>query len=258
MSEPNPRSLLGAFIRAHRERLPVPTKVAGRRRTPGWRREELADAAGVGVTWITWLEQGRDVSASPQALARLAQALQLNAAERASLFDLAGRRDPVEPAEPSSTLPPQVLALPDLMRVPAYVLDHAWTARAWNEPAATLFVGWLDAPQTEKNLLRYVFLEPRAQTLIADWPERSRRLVAEFRSDFSRRPRDAGMGALVDDLLARSPDFAALWRQQTVLAREGGERAFLVPGRGLIRYEQSTLVVAAHPEVKLVCLAPVA
>ena len=65
MSEPNPRSLLGAFIRAHRERLPVPTKVAGRRRTPGWRREELADAAGVGVTWITWLEQGRDVFAVP-------------------------------------------------------------------------------------------------------------------------------------------------------------------------------------------------
>lgn len=82
------------------------------------------------------------------------------------------------------------------MHVPAYVLDHAWTARAWNEPAAALFVGWLDVPQAEKNLLRYVFLEPRAQTLIADWPERSRRLVAEFHSDFSRRPRDAGMGAL--------------------------------------------------------------
>ena len=136
------------------------------------------------------------------------------------------------------------------------MLDHAWTARAWNEPAAALFVGWLDVPQAEKNLLRYVFLEPRAQTLIADWPERSRRLVAEFRSDFSRRPRDAGMGALVDDLLARSPAFAALWRQQTVLAREGGARAFHVPRLGLVRFEQSTLVVAAHPEVKLVCLAP--
>ena len=257
MTEPNPRALLGAFIRAHRERLPVPPKATGRRRTPGWRREELADAAGVGVTWITWLEQGRDVSASPQALARLAQALQLNAAERASLFDLAGRRDPVEPAEPLSTLPAQVLALPGLMRVPAYVLDHAWTARAWNAPAAALFVGWLDTPQTEKNLLRYVFLEPRAQTLIADWTERSRRLVAEFRSDFSRRPRDAAMGALVEELLAHSPEFAARWRQQTVLAREGGERAFHVPSKGLVRYEQTTLIVAAHPEVKLVCLAPI-
>jgi transcriptional regulator with XRE-family HTH domain len=257
MAEPNPRVLLGAFIRAHRERMPVPAKAAGRRRTPGWRREELADAAGVGVTWITWLEQGRDVSASPQALARLAGALHLNAAERASLFDLAGRRDPVEPAEPLSTLPPAVLALPSLVQVPAYVLDHLWTARAWNEPAARLFVGWLDDPHTEKNLLRYVFLVPRARTLIADWAERAERLVAEFRSDFSRRPRDAAMGALVDALMAQSPAFAGMWRQQTVLAREGGERAFLVPPKGLLRYEQSTLIVAAHPEVKLVCLAPI-
>lgn len=256
MAEPNLRTLLGAFIRAHRERLPVPAKAAGRRRTPGWRREELADAAGVGVTWITWLEQGRDVSASPQALARLAEALLLNAAERASLFDLAGRRDPVEPAEPLATLPPSVLALPGLVQVPAYLLDHLWTARAWNAQAAALFMGWLDDAQAEKNLLRYVFLVPSARTLIADWGERAERLVAEFRSDFSRRPRDAAMGALVEDLLDHSPEFAALWRQQTVLAREGGERTFQVLTRGLVRFEQSTLIVAAHPEVKLVCLAP--
>lgn len=257
MSEPNPRALLGAFIRAHRERLPVPPKAAGRRRTPGWRREELADAAGVGVTWITWLEQGRDVSASPQALARLADALHLNAAERASLFDLAGRRDPVEPAEPLATLPPPILALPGLVQVPAYLLDHLWTARAWNAQAAHLFVGWLDDAKTEKNLLRYVFLVSSARTLIADWAGRAERLVAEFRSDFSRRPRDAAMGALVDELLAQSPAFAEMWRQQTVLAREGGERVFQVPPKGLLRFEQSTLIVAAHPEVKLVCLAPI-
>lgn len=256
MTEPNPRILLGAFIRAHRERLPVPIKAQGRRRTPGLRREELADAAGVGVTWITWLEQGRDVSASPQALARLAEALQLNAAERASLFDLAGRRDPVEPAEPLATLPLPVLALPGLVQVPAYLLDHLWTARAWNVQAAELFIGWLDGSGVEKNLLRFVFLVPAARSLIADWAERAERLVAEFRSDFSRRPRDAAMGALVDALLAQSPAFAEMWRQQTVLSREGGERAFLVPSRGLLRYEQSTLIVAAHPEVKLVCLAP--
>lgn len=258
MTEPNPRALLGAFIRAHRERLPVPPKAAGRRRTPGWRREELADAAGVGVTWITWLEQGRDVSASPQALARLAEALHLNAAERASLFDLAGRRDPVEPHEPVGALPAGVLALPSLVQVPAYLLDHLWTARAWNAQAARLFVGWLDDTHSGKNLLRYVFLEPSARSLIADWPERAHRLVAEFRADFSRRSRDAAMGALVDDLIARSPAFAARWREQTVLAREGGERAFRVPSKGLQRYEQTTLIVAAHPEVKLVCLAPMA
>lgn len=257
MTDPNPRALLGAFIRAHRERLPVPAKAAGRRRTPGWRREELADAAGVGVTWITWLEQGRDVSASPQALVRLAEALHLNTAERASLFDLAGRRDPVEPAEPPANLPVSVLALPSLMEVPAYLLDHLWTARAWNTHAARLFVGWLDDPLVEKNLLRYVFLVPSARTLIADWEGRAQRLVAEFRSDFSRRPRDVTMAALIDDLLDRSPVFAELWRQQTVLMREGGERTFQVPLRGLMRFEQSTLVIAAHPECKLVCLVPI-
>ena len=157
MTEPNPRTMLGEFIRAHRERQ-TPPAAAGRRRTPGWRREELADAAGVGVTWITWLEQGRDVSASPQALARLADALHLNAAERASLFDLAGRRDPVEPGELHTVLPPPVLALPGLVQVPAYLLDHLWTARAWNPAAADLFAGWLDAQSFERNLLRYHFL----------------------------------------------------------------------------------------------------
>lgn len=256
MTDPDPRAMLGTFIRAHRERQPAPPKAAGRRRTPGWRREELADAAGVGVTWITWLEQGRDVSASPQALARLADALHLNSAERASLFDLAGRRDPVEPAELQTVLSPRVLALPALMQVPAYLLDHLWTARAWNTAAAQLFVGWLDDPNAEKNLLRYVFLSPVARERIAEWPERARRLVSEFRSDFSRRPRDAAMAALIDDLIALSPAFADLWRQQTVLLREGGERGFQVPGRGLMRYQQSTLIVASHPECKLVCLEP--
>lgn len=255
MTEPNPRTMLGEFIRAHRERQPPPA-AGGRRRTPGWRREELADAAGVGVTWITWLEQGRDVSASPQALARLAEALHLNAAERASLFDLAGRRDPVAPGELLTVLPPQVLALPHLLQVPAYLLDHLWTARAWNPAAAALFVGWLDAPSLERNLLRYVFLSPMARQRIADWAERAQRLVAEFRSDFSRRPRDVAMAAFVEELSAQSPTFAELWRQQTVLAREGGERAFQVPGQGMLRFQQSTLIVASHPECKLVCLEP--
>lgn len=256
MTESSPRAMLGEFIRAHRERQ-VPPQATGRRRTPGWRREELADAAGVGVTWVTWLEQGRDVSASPQALARLADALHLNAAERASLFDLAGRRDPVVPGELHTVLTPRVLALPGLMQVPAYLLDHLWTARAWNAAAASLFVGWLDTMGAEKNLLRYVFLSPAARQRIAEWPERAQRLVAEFRSDFSRRPRDAAMAALVEELHAQSPAFADLWRQQTVLAREGGERVFQVPGQGVLRFQQSTLIVASHPECKLVCLEPV-
>jgi len=255
MKDTDTPALLGTFIRAHRERLPIPAKAAGRRRTPGWRREELAEAAGVGLTWITWLEQGRDVSASPSALARLADALLLNPAERASLFDLAGRRDPTEPNQPQLDLPAHVLALPGLMLVPAYLLDHLWTARAWNTAAAQLFTGWLDDGR-ERNLLRFVFLAPEAQTLIADWPERAQRLVAEFRADFSRRPRDAAMQALIDELSSSSPLFVRLWREQAVLLREGGERSFQLADGELCRYQQTTLLVASQTECKLVCLAP--
>src|SRR5271154_7138086 len=91
------RRALGVFLRAHRERLPPPASAPGRRRTPGLRREEVAEACGVSLTWITWLEQGRNVSASPPALARLAEALRLTPAERAYLFELAGKRDPATP-----------------------------------------------------------------------------------------------------------------------------------------------------------------
>jgi transcriptional regulator with XRE-family HTH domain len=256
MTESNSRRLLGAFIRAHREHLPAPAKTMGRRRTPGWRREELADAAGVSVTWLTWLEQGRNVTASVAALTRLAEALQLKPAERASLFDLAGKRDPAGAVESQTELLPELLNLPSLFRGPAYLIDRSWTARAWNNEAARLFTGWLDAASTERNLLKFVFLNPDAQRLIVDWPERARRLVAEFRADYSRRPQDSEMQALIDELLAKSPAFSHYWREQSVLNREGGERCFHHPLQGELIYLQTTLIVALQPDCKLVCLAP--
>ena len=254
MDDTNRRRMLGAFIRAHRARL-TPARPGGRRRTPGLRREELADAAGLGVTWITWLEQGRDVRASAAALARLADALQLSAAERTSLFDLAGIRDPRGDGAVDDALPPALLALPRLMTAPAYLLDHTWTARAWNDAAAALFAGWLDADAPDRNLLRYVFLHPAARTLIKDWETRARRLAAEFRADLHRRPADADMGALVADLCRDSALFAASWQQQEVLQREGGARRFCHPVRGEVGYVQTTLLVALQMEIKLVCLA---
>jgi transcriptional regulator with XRE-family HTH domain len=256
MTESNPRRILGSFIRAHREHLPVPSKAMGRRRTSGWRREELADAAGVSVTWITWLEQGRDVTASVSALTRLAEALRLTPAERASLFDLAGKRDPASSIEPQMELLPELLNLPSLFMGPAYLIDRTWTARAWNNNAAKLFIGWLDEASTERNLLQFVFLNPSAQSLISDWSERARRLVAEFRADYSRRPQDSDMQALIDDLLARSPVFSQYWQEQAVLNREGGERCFNHPLQGEQIHVQTTLIVSLQPDCKLVCLTP--
>ena len=181
------RRALGAFLRAHRERLGPPPGASGRRRTPGLRREEIAEACGASLTWITWLEQGREVSASPRLLARLAEALRLAPAERAYLFELAGKRDPAALALGEEALPAEVLALPGAMTTPAYLLDGQWTARAWNKAAAKLFVGWLDGDH-DRNLLRFIFRSALAPKLIVDWGERARRVVAEFRADFQPAP----------------------------------------------------------------------
>ena len=261
---PPERRQLGAFLRAHRERLaPAAAGIqpgGSRRRTPGLRREEVAQLAGLSPTWYGWLEQGREAAAaSPAALARLAAVLQLNPAERAYLFEGAARRDPAAPeaaggpggggGEAEADLRAACAAL----AVPAYVLDRAWNAAAWNEPAADLLDGWLRGP--ERNLLRYVLLDPAARRLIVGWEERARRLAAEFRADCGRlRFRDPELEALVLGLRGASPLFARCWEDHAVLGREGGERRFDHPRRGPLRYRQLTLVPAGRPAHKLVVL----
>ena len=258
MTESRQLLLLGAYVRTHRERMPRPEGAGTRRRTPGLRREELAEAADVSTTWLTWLEQGREMSASGAALARLADALGLSPAERASMFDLAERRDPSAPAPASTDLPVELLKLPSCFSQPAYLLDSVWTARAWNQPAADLFGGWLDKDAENHNLLAWVFLSPAAPPFSGgDWEERTARLVAEFRADFHRRPSDRTMGALVDLLVEQSPLFARFWHSQDVRGRESATRSYIHPVLGPIQFCQTTLLVAERPEAKLVCLVPV-
>jgi transcriptional regulator with XRE-family HTH domain len=259
MTEPRSaeqRRALGAFVRAQRERL-APAAAGlpsgARRRVRGLRREEVAQLAGLSATWYTWIEQGRDVSVSPVALARLAGALHLSRAARAYLFELAGKRDP-DPGEAGvEDVPPAVSACVQAIAAPAYVLDRGWAARCWNAAAERLFVGWLDRPG-DRNLLRFIFLEPLAQSLICDWPERARRVVAEFRADCSSHLNDPPFRGLIDGLRHRSPTFMRLWDEHVVIGREGGERTFNHPLDGFVRYEQVTFRLASQPELKLTML----
>lgn len=254
------RRALADFLRAHRARLRpdlVGLPQGPRRRTPGLRREEVAQLAGISATWYAWLEQGRDVSASPDALARLARTLKLTPAERTYLFELAGKRDPAAggAANDPDRMPAGLASTLEAIAVPAYLLDRTWTARAWNGPAARLFTDWLGR-DGDRNLLRYVFLDPAARRFIADWDDRARRVVAEFRTDHSRHLDAPELRSLVDDLRARSSDFRQLWDEQSVTAREGGVRTFEHPLDGPLRYDQISLTVAAQPDWKLVLLAP--
>ncbi|HWD59593.1 MAG TPA: helix-turn-helix transcriptional regulator [Stellaceae bacterium] len=252
------RRELGDFIRAQRERV-TPASVglvaARRRRTPGLRREEIAELAGLSTTWYTWIEQGRDVSVSPSALARLAQALRLDRAQRAYLFELAGKRDSDSGAGAADDLPAAVAACVAAIEAPAYVLDRGWNARAWNAPAERLFAGWLDG-SGDRNLLRFIFLVPGARSLICDWEGRARRVVAEFRAHCGAHLDDPVLRRLIDELRRDSADFAQMWEQHGVLGREGGERTFEHPRDGFLRFEQVTFELAGHPDVKLTVLVP--
>lgn len=256
------RRELGEFVRAQREKLaPASVGLAGasRRRTPGLRREEVAQLAGLSTTWYTWIEQGRDVSMSPHSLARLAGALRLGRAERAYLFELAGKRDPAPGDSDGDALPPAVLAAVAAVGAPAYVLDRLWNARGWNQAAERLFAGWLDRPDgsnRERNLLRFIFLEPGARSLICDWEGRARRVVAEFRAHCAAHLDDPALRVQIDELRRLSPQFAQMWEQHGVLGREGGERTFDHPRDGFLRFEQVTFELAGHPDVKLTILVP--
>ncbi|MRW83467.1 helix-turn-helix domain-containing protein [Pseudoduganella sp. FT26W] len=250
---------LGDFIRAHRERT-TPASVGlpagGRRRTPGLRREELAQLCDVSPTWLTWLEQGRQVSASGKLLARMAEVLHLSAAERSYLFSLAERLDPQHDADAvddGESLADIVAAID----APAYMLDRQWDAVAWNAHAAALFGGWLDgASSLRPNLLRFMFRAAAARGLIVDWEERARRLVAEFRADIGKHAGQPALAALIAELSQESPEFHALWPLQDVVSREGGLRRFHHPGMGELSFNQITLHPAKRHDLKLVMLLP--
>jgi len=255
MRDEEQRQLLGTFIRTRREAMEP--SGGGRRRTPGLRREELAMRAGISATWCAWLEQGREVRASPHALSRLAHALTLTQAERAYLFELAGRHDPEAPAPVvSSPVPLSLEAAVTAMSVPAYGLDRFWNACCWNVAAEQLFAGWLDRGG-RPNLLRFIFLDPAAKNLVPDWEPRALRLLAEFRADFGRGLNDPDMTDMVDDLIAESALFARGWQRQSVLAREGGLRTFRSADGTVCRYDQHTFTPSDRPDHKLVFLVPV-
>lgn len=247
--------MLGVFLRSHRERISPRNSVATRRRTPGLRREEVAQLCGVSTTWYTWLEQGRQVSASASTLARIAMALKLTRAERAYLFEIAGVLDPEDDQPSPSEIPPSLASLIASMPVPAYLLDRQWNVIAWNRAAFKLLKPWLQDP-SYRNLLRFVFLSSAAKELIVDWSERARRIVAEFRADSGRHIVDPPTRRLLQNLQMGSSSFARLWKEQDVKTREGSPRRFRSSSGKIVSYEQVALVPGARNDLRLITLVP--
>lgn len=255
------RKELGEFLQAIRKR-GTPEEfgfpAGARRRTKGLRREEVAQLSDISATWYTWIEQGRDVNMSADALVRMAEALRLTRTERAYLFDLSGRRDPQGHIQEEDLASNTLTTLLEHIHVPAYILGRTWNVLAWNPQAQKLFGAWLsqDDNTIAPNLLRLVFTHPNAKEFVMNWEARSRRLVAEFRADCRSRLEEPELQSLVSELSKASAEFDRFWKQHDVLERQGGLREFNHALLGMLTYQQVTMRPVDQEQLKLVMLSP--
>ena len=250
------RDGLGAFLVSQRAKLrpeAVGLPPGGRRRTPGLRREEVAQLSGLGVTWYTWLEQGRDIQVSTPGLERIATALRLNPTERAHLFLLAGRAAPPLPLDTAAPVSPLIRRLMDgLQDQPAMVRNGRWDAIAWNRGATRLIVNFDRRSPADRNMIWLLFTDPWFRRFLPDWHDDARRCIARFRANFARAGGNPAYQQLVDDLTAASPEFGPLWRQHDVLAPSDGLKRFDHPVVGMMELEHTVLALSETNDLNLI------
>jgi transcriptional regulator with XRE-family HTH domain len=254
------RLALGTFLRAHRERLdPARVGVAAtrRRRTPGLRREEVAQRARVSVGWYTWLEQGRDIHPSREALAFIADALELDPVEREHLFTLAGHGavQPVDLAA-AARVPPSLRPVLDALDpLPAYVNDLRWNVLAWNRAADAVFE-WSSLADDERNSLLLMFTSRSLRARMVDWESVVTRMVATFRMNVGPYLGDPGVEALLTRLGA-SKEFTRLWQRHDVSVRRAGRKAMRHPTLGDLVFDHQAFQVIDAPALRMVVYTPV-
>ena len=259
------RRELGAFLRSRRARL-QPAEVGltdwGVRRVPGLRREEVAQLANVGLTWYTWLEQGRQARPSASVLTAIADALRLDTHEREHLFALA--RDPEDQArgteDPAGAVTPAGAGLDNLVRgfepAPAYAISARFDVLAHNQPARLLFANLGPGPDGPANMLHLGFTDPRWRTLIADWEQEAARHVAMYRAAMTIHLDDPAWTALPARLAQLSPDFARFWASSDVAGAERRLKRFRHPSAGPLTLHSTSLLMADDPMIRIMILHP--
>ncbi|HEY1571054.1 MAG TPA: helix-turn-helix transcriptional regulator [Pseudonocardiaceae bacterium] len=253
------RTELAAFLRSRRERIApaqVGLPISGRRRTPGLRREEVAQLAGVGVTWYTWLEQGRDIHASEPVLAAIAATLRLDPYERVHLYTLAGQPEPPIERDCKAINPTMLVMLHQLEPIPASVTNARFDILARNRTYDRM-VGGLDVlPFEDRNSLVQAFTNPAWRARIVDWDENAPRLVAQFRANMAQHVTEQTWKCLVRRLREQSPEFETLWNHHDVRAPENFTKRYRNPEVGLLRLEYTQLWLGPRSEIKLTTYTP--
>lgn len=253
-----PVNLLGRYLKDRRARL-NPSAFgfpAGRRRTPGLRREEVALLANVSATWYTWLEQGRGGAPSAEVLERLARALTLNGVEREHLFLLAQNRLPEVRYQANQGMTPRLQRILDaLTGSPALIKNASWDIIGWNFAASVILADYGQMTVKQRNLLRMIFgRSAEMQKKIPHWEAIARYLVATFRAETARHGIDTR--PLVEELCASSKAFSQMWQENDVHAFGEGTKQIFHPQAGPITMEYATFAVDQQPELGLMIYQP--
>jgi transcriptional regulator with XRE-family HTH domain len=250
---------LGKFLRDRRGRLdPAAFGFSGRRRTPGLRREEVAQRANISPTWYAWLEQGRGGAPSADVLNRIASGLMLTELEREHLFMLGLGRPPEVRYKSIEGISPRLQRLIDTLdSSPALVRTATWDIVAWNRAAAVVMTDYDRLAPDERNILRLLFCNPSIRTIQHDWETMARFVVGAFRADAARAGATSEVAELVRELCGASPEFEALWRENQVVSHGEGTKRFKHPILGDIELEYSGFAVDGRPDLNLVVYNPV-
>jgi transcriptional regulator with XRE-family HTH domain len=256
------RAELAAFLRARRARLrPADVGIpeggaSGRRRTPGLRREEVAQLSGVGVTWYTWLEQARDISASAQVIDALARALLLGPDEHAHLRRLADLPAP-EPSGVTSDGIPRLQRLVDgLWPSVASVWDVHFDYLAWNAAYSRLRVDPARLPDGRRNMIWMMFTSAENRARMHRWEAAARAVLSQFRVAAAQRPGDPRFAELVAALAEASPDFRAWWPEYPVRSFRPTTIELTYPLAGRVSFELFQLRLVEQPDLVLVLQVP--
>jgi transcriptional regulator with XRE-family HTH domain len=253
------RQELAAFVRSRRERL-RPEEVglprSRRRRTPGLRREEVAQLAGVGVTWYTWLEQGRDINPSPQVLEAIARTLRFDAHERTHLLTLAGVVVAPHVDECSMLFPTARAILDSLEPNPAVLMNARWDVLAYNRVHASFFSDLDGIPAGDRNCIWLAFTDPEWRQVIVDWDEVAARMVGEYRAAMAEHLDDPSWHSLLERLLDASPEFAARWQRHDVRRMESSRKRVRHPELGELMLDYTNLWLDPSLGARVVAFTP--
>lgn len=250
---------LADFLRSRRERVSpedVGLVSTGRRRTPGLRREEVAALAGVGITWYTWLEQGREIGVSPAFVDNLCRILRLDAMERRHLHLLIFQQPPAVLGSTWSAVPRIIHRMMDDMQLrPAYVLNLRWDIVAWNQAADRIF-RFSDKPATHRNMLWMLFVDKATRALFCPWQDQAMQMLSSFRRDFVHASKESDIAILVEDLEHASHEFKNWWHRQDIHGPCQGTRHMAIRSFGDITLEHTTLTIDIDRHLRLVYYTP--